>query len=51
MATCSPVWARIVDAWDELCDLMDAEAPEWRRGDCSAPLTCELLKLCHGVPE
>ena len=51
MATCSPVWARIVDAWDELCDLMDAEAPEWRRGDGSAPRTYALLKRCHGVPE
>ena len=49
MATCSPVWARIVASWVELCALMDAEAPEWRNGIGSAPQTYALLKRCRGV--
>lgn len=39
MATCSPVWARLVAHWDELCGLMDSEAPHWRDGHGSAPKT------------
>lgn len=39
MATCSPVWAALTRAWDELCALMDEEAPHWRDGRGSAPKT------------
>jgi hypothetical protein len=44
MASCSPIWARIVAHWDELCSLMDAESPDWRSGQGSSPKTYELLK-------
>jgi hypothetical protein len=43
MASCSSVWARIVAQWNELCSLMDAEAPDWRSGRGSAPKTYALL--------
>ncbi len=49
MATCSPVWARIVAHWDELCRLMDAEAPDWRRRRGSAPQTYALLQKLREV--
>jgi hypothetical protein len=49
MATCSPVWARIVVHWDELCSLMDAEAPDWRKGRGSAPKTRALLQKLREV--
>lgn len=49
MATCSPVWARIVAHWDELCSLMDAEAPDWRKGRGSAPQTYALLQKLREV--
>lgn len=35
----SAVWGLLVPAWDELCSMMDAEAPEWREGRGSAPKT------------
>jgi hypothetical protein len=47
MSDCSPTWARIVGAWVELCNLMDAEAPDWRQGKGAAPQTYELLKRCR----
>lgn len=47
MSTCSEIWANIIAAWDELCRLMDAEAPQWREGLCTAPQTYELLKRCR----
>jgi len=51
MATCSPVWARIIAHWDELCSLMDSEAPDWRKGRGLAPKTYALLqKLREGKP-
>jgi hypothetical protein len=49
MTTCSPVWAQIVAHWDELCSLMDEEAPEWRMCRGRAPKTYALLKRCRGV--
>lgn len=33
LATISPSWASVVDAWPELCTLMDEEQPEWRSTD------------------
>ena len=30
VATLSPVWAEIVGAWDEIVELMERDAPEWR---------------------
>jgi hypothetical protein len=49
MADCSPVWARIIANWDELCALMDEEAPQWRCGIGGAPKTYQLLKQCREV--
>jgi hypothetical protein len=49
MASCSPVWSRIVAHWDELCSLMDAEAPDWRSGRGSAPNTHALLQKLREV--
>lgn len=44
MASCSPIWANIVAHWDELCSLMDTEAPNWRSGQGIAPKTFALLQ-------
>jgi hypothetical protein len=43
MASCSPVWARMVEHWQQLCDLMDAECPQWRTGHGEARKTYELM--------
>jgi hypothetical protein len=39
MASRSDVWARLVENWDDLCKMMDNEAPEWREKRGSAPVT------------
>ena len=44
MAEASPVWAELVSRWDELCALMDAEAPQWRDGQGSAKKTYALMQ-------
>jgi hypothetical protein len=44
MAAVSDTWAALVNEWDSLCDLMDAEAPEWRDGRGSCPRTYERMK-------
>lgn len=44
MASVSPEWAQLVECWDELCALMDAEAPKWRRGEGSTPETYSRIK-------
>lgn len=44
MATCSPVWARLVAHWDELCELMDAEAPDWPKRGSRAPKTYRRMR-------
>lgn len=45
MRAVSAVWSRLIDAWDELCALMDTECPQWR-GDSSgaAELTYERMR-------
>lgn len=40
----SPVWTALVACWDELCDLMDEEAPAWRSGKKAAPRTYDRMK-------
>lgn len=42
----SPEWARLVWSWDELCSLMDSEAPNWRKPNRggSAPKTYDAMK-------
>lgn len=50
MATLSPHWAALVAHWQELCDLMDSEAPEWRAGRARAPKTyARMRELLDGV--
>jgi len=44
MAAVSPVWAGLVSAWDELCVLMDEEAPDWRVGKGRTPKTNTRMK-------
>lgn len=44
MATCSPQWAALVEHWDELCGLMDKEAPCWSEGVGTAPETFRRMR-------
>jgi hypothetical protein len=44
MASCSAVWSRIIEHWNELCELMDQEAPNWRQCKGSSPKTYELMR-------
>lgn len=43
VADVSPVWAALVARWDEVCSLMDEEAPDWRDGSGGAPRTYALM--------
>lgn len=45
MATCSGPWAQLVAHWQELCDLMDEEAPRWRDGEGSAKKTYDRMRV------
>jgi hypothetical protein len=44
MKAASSVWACLVEGWDELCRLMDEEAPRWREGKGSSPKTYDRMK-------
>ena len=44
LRTISPVWDRLVSAWETLCATMDEEAPRWREGEGEAPKTYDLLR-------
>lgn len=45
MRDVNPVWAGLVDAWDELVAMLDAEIPSWRAGMWgSAPKTYARMK-------
>lgn len=48
LSATSPVWASLVTHWEEICTLMDAEAPNWRQPECteSAPETNVLIHRC-----
>jgi hypothetical protein len=49
-ASISPAWARIVEAWPELCATMDAECPTWPEGHGRAPRTYAMLQtLAQGA--
>lgn len=50
MAEVGPAWAALVDRWDELCALMDREAPDWREGRGAMPRTYALMRSRRGVP-
>jgi len=47
MANLSPIWARIVVGWDDLCEVMDTESPQWREGKVRAERTYELLQIAE----
>lgn len=44
MASCSGPWAQLVQHWQELCELMDTEAPRWREARGSAPKTYKRMR-------
>lgn len=44
MADVSPTWQKLVAEWEDLCQLMDSEAPDWRHGKGSAPKTYARMK-------
>jgi hypothetical protein len=44
MREVSPTWARLVDAWDELTTQFTIEAPLWKKGRSTAPLTCSMMR-------
>lgn len=44
MRTASPVWARLVDAWDEIAALIQEEAPDYLDGRGSAPRAYRLMR-------
>lgn len=39
MAELGTQWAATIGAWDELCRIMDEEAPDWRDGRGTASRT------------
>lgn len=47
MRRCSPEWDALVDAWADLCAMLEAEAPDWRNPDCTqaAPETYGKMAL------
>lgn len=50
MRKVSPLWARLIDQWGDLCALMDQEAPAWRKGQrWSAPQTNARLAAIAAV--
>lgn len=44
MAELGDPWPALVKAWDELCELMDTECPEWRAGRGLARGTYAFMK-------
>lgn len=44
VAAAGPEWVALVPRWEELCAMMDEEAPEWRSGKGRAPKTYALMK-------
>ena len=44
VAAAGAEWAALVPRWEELCALMDDEAPEWRLGRGRGPKTYALMK-------
>lgn len=44
MATRSGPWAALVSRWQDLCEEMDRESPEWRTGKGRADRTCQRMR-------
>lgn len=51
MSALSPVWADLVFCWDELCEEMDNEAPDWREGKGRTPRTYARMREIERVFE
>lgn len=45
METASIGWAAMVEYWDELCKIMDEEAPSWRTAAFRCPKTYERMRV------
>lgn len=43
-AVVSPAWRVLVEHWDDLCSLMDEEAPQWRDQRGNAPRTYSRMR-------
>ena len=43
MAAVSPRWKALIERWDEVCAMMDMEAPDWRNGNGTTPRTNDML--------
>lgn len=49
MPTASDVWARLVEHWDALGVMLDAEVPGWRNGARGrAPKTYDMMRKLQG---
>lgn len=44
VASLSPVWNRLIKAWDEICRKMDEESPDWRSNHGTCPETYKIMK-------
>lgn len=44
MKDVSPAWETLVERWEELCSVMDAESPAWRTGEGEARETYTLMQ-------
>ncbi|MEY2151142.1 hypothetical protein AB7849_09505 [Rhodanobacter sp. 115] len=44
MRDVSPIWSRLVDEWGLLSEMMDLEAPDWRKGRGTCPKTYNRMK-------
>lgn len=44
MRSVSPEWNALIDSWEELCDTLDTEAPDFRHGEGRATKTYARMK-------
>lgn len=44
VAAAGPEWRVLIQRWDEVCGLMDQEAPRWREGQGDCPRTYALMR-------
>lgn len=44
-------WAVLMDHWEDLCEILDAEAPDFRNGNGSAPKTYAAMKEIYKLVE
>lgn len=44
MADCSDEWKALIENWDDLCQMMDREAPDWLNGQGRAKETYDFMQ-------